>query len=132
MKNSITYNTTVIQLPDDLSWTDEHAWQSVEQQVTRTLSGGLIIESHVRIGGRPITLAPPGDDSAWIKLQDLQAINLIANIPDAQMQLKFGDSQFTVIFRHHDGEVISAKPVVFFSDAVGTDFYLVTIKLMAV
>lgn len=132
MKNSITYNTTVLQLPDDLSWTDEHAWQSVEQQVTRTLSGGLIIESHARIGGRPITLAPPDENSAWMTLQVLQAINLIANIPDAQMQLKFGDSQFTVMFRHHDGEAVSAKPVVFFSDAVSTDFYLVTLKLMVV
>lgn len=132
MKNSITYNTTVLQLPDDLTWTDEHTWQSVEQQVTRTLSGGLLIESHARVGGRPITLAPPDDNSAWMMLQDLQAISVIANIPDAKVQLKIGNYQFDAMFRHHDGEAVSAKPVVFFSDAVSTDFYLVTLKLMAV
>ncbi|MNV78610.1 hypothetical protein D3C71_1721070 [compost metagenome] len=43
-------------LPDDLIWRDEFDWAPVEQVVTPTLTGALLVEETDKPEGRPITL----------------------------------------------------------------------------
>ncbi len=45
-----------LHLPDDLIWRDEFDWAPVEQVVTPTLSGALLVEETAKPEGRPITL----------------------------------------------------------------------------
>ncbi|WP_429235043.1 hypothetical protein [Aeromonas salmonicida] len=51
---NVTLNSEL--LPDDLVWRDEFDWSPVEQVVTPTLSGVLLVEETPRLEGRPITL----------------------------------------------------------------------------
>lgn len=132
MTTTLTYLTTVIDLSDDLAWTDEHSWLPVEQTEQRTLTGALIVSSASRIGGRPITLAPEGDGSAWLSLETLTALRNMAVVPGRVLQLTFRGQTYDVIFRHQGGTAIEAAPVVRYADTQDADWYLVTIRLMEI
>ena len=129
---TLTDSTTTITLSPDFYWKDEHDWQAVEQKKTRTLTGALLVEEHARLGGRPITLEPPDDTSAWINKSDLEAIRAFAAVPGKIMTLSIHGNTYSVMFDRQSDGAVSAKPVVFFSDASGADFYLATLKLMEV
>lgn len=51
---NVTLNS--VTLPDDLIWRDEFDWAPVEQVVTPTLTGALLVEETPQPHGRPITL----------------------------------------------------------------------------
>ena len=44
-------------LPDDLLWSDEHAWSPAVASTSYLITGALLIQSATRQAGRPITLA---------------------------------------------------------------------------
>jgi hypothetical protein len=48
-------DNAVLVLPDDLLWTDEHAWTPAVAAVSYLLTGALLVESAARQAGRPIT-----------------------------------------------------------------------------
>ncbi len=48
-------------LPPTLVWEDEIPWSPVEQTVERSLTGALIVQEAVKLGGRPITLTGQSD-----------------------------------------------------------------------
>lgn len=121
-----------IVLPVDLLWVDEHNWQPVEQTANRTITGALIVESAARIGGRPITLQPEDDSSAWIELADLLALQAWAAVPGKEMQITIRGVVRTVIFRHQDNAGVNARPVVHYNAPDSTDFYLATVKFMEI
>lgn len=129
---TLTSGTTVVNLSDDLHWEDQFDWTPVEQSATRSLSGNLIVECSETHGGRPITLSPSDENSAWTKYDDVLKLNLLAKTPGLTMQLSYRGLVRDVMFRHQDRDPVSAKPVVAFSDPVGDDPYLVTIKLMEI
>lgn len=124
----ITLDT--ITLHPDLFWADQHDWHPVEQSIQRTLTGALIVSSAARIGGRPITLQPENDSSAWMTGATLEALRNMAVVPGRVMSLTFGGASRDVIFRHHDGSAIEAVPVVHYSD--GADWYLITLRIMEI
>lgn len=129
---TLSFSTTTITLPPDLYWSDEHEWHPVEQNVERTITGALIVEAAIRTGGRPITLQPEDEGSAWISLADLQALEAWAATPGKVMSLNIRGVARDVIFRHHDNGGMNAKPVVHYSAPDSTDFYLATVRLMEV
>ena len=47
-------------LPDDLLWSDEHAWSPAVANASYLITGALLIQSATRQAGRPITLSPKG------------------------------------------------------------------------
>ncbi|WP_457936390.1 hypothetical protein [Aeromonas veronii] len=51
---NVTLNSVL--LPDDLVWRDEFEWAPVEQVVTPTLSGALLVEETAKPEGQPLTL----------------------------------------------------------------------------
>lgn len=129
---TLTVGATVLHLSEDLFWEDEHAWSATEQAVDIGLTGAPILHLGLRQHGRPITLTNHDADSGWLTRADLAQLSAWADIPGQRMTLDYRGTQFQVIFRHHDGGAISARPRVFFSDSAPGDYVLATLRLMTV
>ena len=132
MAISLSYLTTTIDLPPDYFWSDENDWAAVEQSIQRSVSGALIVSASLRIAGRPITLTSEDQTSAWMSRSTLEALRTWAAVPGRQMALSIRGTTYNVIFRHHDGQAIEAKPVAHYSDVQPTDLYVVTLRFTEV
>lgn len=120
-------------LHHDLLWTDEHNWSPVVQTAEYSLTGALLLESAARQAGRPISLAPPDDTMAWHTRAITDTLLGWAAEAGQQFQLTLDDGRdFTVVFRHHDGAAIDAKPVRGFPTWDADDWWLVSLKFMEV
>lgn len=122
---------TTIQLHPDLFWSDEDNWHPVAQAVERTITGALDVQVSALNKGRPITLEPEDDSSAWLPSSVVQQLRNLAAAPGKQMLLTLRGVSRTVIFRHQDGG-FEAKPVVHYRDRVAEDWYLCVIRLMEI
>lgn len=134
MSISLAVGATTLQLHPDLFWSDESNWHPVEQSVQRGITGALIVQAAERLDGkgRPITLAPIDEQSAWTTRAALDQLRNWAAVPAQELTLTLRGVTYTVMFRHQDGAAIEASPVVHFNTVDSTDFYLVTIRLMVV
>lgn len=124
----ITLDT--LTLHQDLYWSDEHQWHPVSQTAQRTVTGALIVSVSAKVAGRPITLQPETDTSAWMTREAVETLRNWAAVPSKTMTLTLRGAARSVIFRHQDGVAVEAKPVAHFSDVLDTDWYLVTLRLM--
>jgi len=128
----LTDGVTSITLPDDLQWTDEFDYDTVEQAVERSVTGAQIIHIAVKTGGRPITLES-GDRYAWISRATVDALRALAATPDDDLTLTISVGRvLNCRFRRHDGPAIEAKPVMHMAPAESTDRYLLTLRLMEI
>lgn len=132
MSITLSDGTTTVSLPADLYWGDEHAWHPVLQSVERSLTGALIIDAATLQAGRPITLAPADETSAWMPLTTLEQLRTWADVPLKQLTLTIRGVAHTVIWRHDDPPALSAEPLVQFNDTLPSDWYLATLKFMKV
>ena len=132
MTITLAYQATTLTLDPDLKWSDEHQWHPVEQTSQRTITGALIVSTAARIGGRPITLQPDDDSSAWMPRSMIDTLRSWAAVPGRQMTLTLRGTPHTVIFRHHDGIAVEASPIVFYSDEDGSDWYKATLRFMEI
>lgn len=132
MSITLSDNTTTVTITDDLFWSDEHAWHPVEQIAERTVTGALIISVATRVSGRPISLQPEDESSAWVTAAQVDALRNWASVPGKQLTLTLRGVARTVIFRHHDGIGVEATPVVHYSDVDSGDWYRVTLRLMEI
>lgn len=130
MSITLTDGTDTVTLHPDLYWNDEANWHPVEQTVERTITGALIVSVAERIGGRPITLQPEDDSSAWMTREVVEQLRNWASVPGQELTLTLRGTARTVMFRHHDGDAIEATPVVHYNDVVDGDWYRCTIRLM--
>lgn len=123
-----------IPLDIDLYWADELAHSPVAQAVDKGLTGALIIQvdGEPEAPGRPITLQPEDDFSAWMIREDVDTLNAWAAIAGLVMQLTLRGVTRDVMFRHHEPPALSAKPVQHLNDVQPGDLYLVTFKFMTV
>lgn len=128
----LTDGSASIDLSPDLYWSDENNWHPVEQAIQRTITGGLIVSSAERVGGRPITLQPEDDRSAWMSRATLEVLRALAVVPGKTMTLTLRGVSRQVIFRHHDGAAFEAAPVVHYSDVAAGDWYTVTLRFLEV
>lgn len=128
----LSYDAVSIALPEDMQWADEFDWAPVGQGVERGVTGALIVQSRAMTAGRPVTLKPEGDNSAWMRRATVEQLRNAAAIPGQVMTLTMGAQVLSVIFRHQDGPACEAKPVAAFASYTSDDFYLVTLKLMTV
>ena len=131
---TLAYDGDTLPLDVDLYWIDEFKYSPVAQQVDDGLTGALIIQvdGDADRPGRPITLQPEDDFSAWMIREDLETLNAWGKVPGAEMVLTLRGVARPVMFRHQEPPAIDAKPVVHYNDAIPTDFYLVTLKFMEV
>jgi hypothetical protein len=134
MSITLTYLGEPLPLDPDLFWADENQYSPVEQSVDTGLTGALIVQvdGDDTRPGRPITLQPEDEFSAWMIRDDLDKLNEWGAIPDANFTLTIRGVARTVKFRHQDKPAIDAKPVVHYRDVLGNDPYLVTLKFMEV
>ena len=132
MSITLTYSGTTLNLPEDLYWNDEASWAPVEQSIERSISGALIVSSATRVAGRPITLTPEDQNSAWMIRSLLDTLRTWAAVPGREMVLTLRGTTYNVIFRHHDGQAIEAAPIKHCNDVQPTDFYTVTLRFMEV
>lgn len=120
-------------LSHDLLWTDEHGWSPVAANAEYTLTGALIVESAVRLTGRPITLSAPDPSMAWHTRAIVDMLLVWAGVPGQQFRLTIDDGRsFTVVFRHHDAPAMEAKPVRGFPSYEADDYWQVSLKLMEI
>jgi hypothetical protein len=124
---TLTYDGTTGTLPPDLFWSDENNWHPVEQVVERTITGALVVHTATRIAGRPITLEP-FESGAWMYLSAFNQVKAWAAVAGRVLTLNLRGVDRSVIFRHHDGEPLSAVPLIHYTDVQDTDWYLPTFK----
>ncbi len=132
MTITLTDGVNAISLDDDLYWSDENNWFPVEQSVERTVTGAMIVDVATRVGGRPITLQPETEDSAWMTYAVVEQLRNWAAVAGKTLTLTLRGVTRTVMFRHHDGSALDATPVVHFSDVDAADQYRVTLRFMEV
>ena len=128
---TLSDGTTTLELNPDLFWSDELTWNPVRQTDERTVTGALLISSALLIAGRPITLEPEDDSSAWMSRAVVEDLRNWAAVPGQELTLTLRGQGYAVIFRHQDGG-LTARPVAHFNDADGADWYLCTIRLQEI
>lgn len=131
MAITLTDGTTTVTLPVDSYWSDQYAWAPVQQTADRSITGAMVIQAQARVAGRPITLNPPDQSSAWMLLSDVHQLEVWAAIPLQALTLTINGVAYNVIFRHQDG-ALEAAPVVFYNDQLSTDNYTATLRFMGI
>lgn len=130
MSITLAVGGTTVTLPPDLFWSDEN-WAPVEQTTQRTITGGLVVSAGARITGRPITLQPEDDASAWITQAALAQLRTWAGVAGQAMTLTLRGTARSVLWRHQDG-AIDAAPVAHYSDVDAADYYRATLRFMEI
>ncbi len=97
---NVTLNSEL--LPDDLIWRDEFDWSPVEQVVTPTLSGALLVEETPRPDGRPITLVGHCARATVLRLKALEAV------PGQLLTLTLLDGVARTVIWRRPGVVVTA------------------------
>lgn len=129
-----------IQLPQDLEWVDEFTWSPVQQNVSTSLTGALIIQEQVQQKGRPITLQGK-DDMAWVQRPLGDILMQMRDTAGLVMTLDYvsyiGSSygpvlfSYEVMFRHYDPPVLDLESVKRFDNFEPDAWYKVrNIKFM--
>lgn len=131
MAITLTVSTTTLTLDPALQWADEFDWFPVEQNVERSLTGALLIDTRARTVGRPITLAGADRQAAWLPRAAVDQLRAWADVPGQQMALVLRGVTYTVMWRHQDG-AFEATPVADYEDVVNDDWYRVTLRFMVV
>lgn len=134
MSITLSDGTTTVTLNADLKWTDEFNWQPVEQRVEYSLTGAAIITSSAKQAGRPITLEPDDDTSAWMVRAIIEQLRNWAVVAGQTLELTLRGVTRNVAFRHQDGPGLEARPLIHFSDGDidAADYYLATLRLMEI
>lgn len=126
--------STDLTLPNDLLWVDEFNWSPVKKTSSRGLTGSLIVQQGLASNGRPITLAPPADDQAWVDRTTVQTLRDWAASTTKTFTLTFNyatDTRvFNVMFRPDVEDPVSARPVSGFDNHLASRDWLVTLKLI--
>jgi hypothetical protein len=122
-------------LPDDLLWTDEHAWSPAVASTSYLITGALLIQSATRQAGRPITLVG-APDMAWVTRATVEQLRAWAAAPlgdtTGRFALAFADGRsFTVAFRHAE-TAIEAEPVLGIPARTDDDFYRLTLRFLEI
>lgn len=87
-----------VALDDELVWSDEWAWTPMLQSVDYAVTGDLIAQHGLKVGGRPVTL------TGRIRYAGLAAVYQLLSDPTPMTLSLFG-REFQVIFRHADGPI---------------------------
>lgn len=130
MSTTLTYDATTLTLPDDLLWTDEHAWSAVEQSQRYGLTGAIIIDSASKLSGRTIYLQA-GESYGWMTRATLNTLKTWAGLAGQQFTLSYRSVSYTVVFDHAAGAV-EAIQVFDVPDPIDADPYAVSLRFLKV
>lgn len=127
---TLTHTSGTINIPDDLAWPDEFAWQAVAAKTTYSITGALLVETGLKLAGRPITLQSD-EGTAWLSRADVAALKTLSELAGAAIVLSFRGQTFNVMF-NQEASPMDAKPVFDFSDPQNDDFYTVVLRFITV
>lgn len=99
-------------LSDELLWVDEYGWSPPKVNKEYSLTGALHIQTGKRKAGRPISLEPPDENTAWLNRLVVETLRQWAALPDRIFKLTFerGISRFFYVRFDHDKNM-DVKPV---------------------
>lgn len=127
---TLAFGASSISIPDDLTWTDEFSWKPAVQSIERTLTGAMILQQAAKQGGRPITLT--GDETTgWVTRNIVEALYAAGEAAGQAMVLTLRGVPHNVVADQENG-LITASPVVDYSDPLSTDNYAVTLRFLKV
>lgn len=121
---------TTLTLNPDLFWSDED-YSPVQQEMEPTITGAIVVQVGVLQAGRPITLEPEDDSSAWMPRSVVEQLRNWAAVPGEELTLTLRGASRTVVFRHQD-KGLEFRPVAHRRDVETTDQYLCTLRLMEI
>jgi hypothetical protein len=123
-----------IALPDDLLWVDEFKWVPATQTQTYSVTGALIIETALKLAGRPITLEGTAD-MAWVQRSTLDSLRAWAGLSNRTFTLTFAyptdTRSFVVVFDQSSG-AIEGHPAKDFPQHDSADWFTVKMNLIQV
>ena len=119
---NVTLNSVL--LPDDLVWRDEFDWAPVEQVVTPTLSGALLVEETPKPSGRPITLV------GHCPRATVQILKVLEAVPSQLLTLTLLDGVARTVFWRRPGVVVTA--LIEMADPEAGEPYALTLNLTEV
>lgn len=103
LRNTTTNET--IELPFDMQWDDEFSYSPVQQTVTYSITGAMLVEESTKQAGRPITLSGK-TDGTWLSRADVLLLQTWVSTPLLVLQLGIRGGFKTVIFRHENGSAL--------------------------
>lgn len=119
-----------ISLPEDMVWEDELTdWDSVEQTITYSLTGALILQHGTRQAGRPITLSLPREHGLCDRALVLQ-LNTLASANNSHTLTLHDGRTFAVRWRRDDGRAVEATPIVDVADPTAAFQYALTLRFI--
>jgi hypothetical protein len=128
--NTLTYNGTTVTLPEDILWTDEFSWRSVQVTQVYSAAGALLIDSGVKLSGRPMTLSG-GEGYAWTTRAVAAQLHAWSLLPGAVMSLVYFGVTRQVIFDQTNGGIV-ATPIVDYDEYASDDPYFVVLNFLIV
>ena len=107
---TLTYQSTPMELPDRLIWTDEYSWSPVVSEARYGTEGSLLLHVGTRKAGRPITL-DGRVSNAWISRAQCDQVCAWAAIAAANFELVLRGVARTVSFDRSNGGGFQADPI---------------------
>lgn len=133
MTITLAASGTTISLNPDLYWEDEFTWVALEQAISRSVSGALLVQQAARPFGRPITLRNPRSDEGAITRAQLAQLQAWGATPDLALTLTLRGVVHKVIFRHEgDSSPIDAQPLAYNHNSAATDRVFATLRFLTV
>lgn len=125
---TLTYTSSVIDIPDAMDWPNEFSYRMVEQKTQYSVTGALLIESALKQAGRKIELRG-GETWAWMPREDIVALCALANQAGIEIALEFRGESFDVIFDHEAG-AIEMTPIQPYEDPDTADNYFAVLRFI--
>ena len=123
-----------IEIPQGCRWVDEFDWTPVQRSQAYSIGGALLIDTAVKLAGRPITLQAL-DDSGWHGMTRaiVQQLVTLSQTPEGQYPLVLHDGRsFNVAFRPGEDSPISARPLANRESPPDDWPYILTLRLIEI
>jgi hypothetical protein len=125
---TLTYNTTTITLPTDLLWVDEFDWSPVEYVSRYSVTGALLVNSGLKLTGRPITLLA-GQSWGWVNRTTALAVQTLAALQSPALVLVYRGTTYQVTWATQ-GTPFVATPLVDFSNPQAESRYILNLRFI--
>lgn len=102
--------TTAVTLSDDMSELQPY-WQPVDQAISYTLTGAMLVDESVRQAGRPMTFQSQ-PDTGWVPRAAVEQLQKWASQPGIRLKLTRYGQDYAVTFNRQDGQAVEARAVV--------------------
>ncbi|QEL55505.1 hypothetical protein [Chromobacterium paludis] len=123
--------TTAVTLSDDMTELQPY-WQPVDQAISYTLTGALLVDESIKQAGRPMTFQSQ-PDTGWVPRAAVDQLQAWASQPGIRLKLTRHGQDYPVTFNRQDGQAVEARPVLELAVSPRqNDWMLLTIRLLGI